>query len=56
VVLDVGTNNESLLADPDYVGIREPRLEGDEYFSLCDELMSAGEEEREGQGPYGEGG
>lgn len=41
VVLDVGTNNEELLADPDYVGVRQPRLEGDEYFSLCDEFMTA---------------
>ena len=43
VVLDVGTNNEKLLTDPDYIGIREKRLDGDEYFSLVDEFMAAGD-------------
>ena len=42
VVLDVGTNNKELLEDPDYIGVREERLEGEEYFSLVDEFMSAG--------------
>lgn len=42
VVLDVGTNNEELLANPDYVGIRKNRLEGDDYFTLVDEFMTAG--------------
>lgn len=42
VVLDVGTNNKELLEDPDYIGIRKPRLEGDEYFQLVDEFMAAG--------------
>ena len=41
VVLDVGTNNEKLLADPRYLGIRKNRLEGDEYYSLIDEFMAA---------------
>ena len=34
IVLDVGTNNEELRNDPRYLGMREPRLEGDEYYSL----------------------
>ena len=34
VMLDVGTNNEALLRDPDYIGIRKTRLEGDEYFQM----------------------
>jgi len=41
VVLDVGTNNEKLLSDPRYLGIKESRMEGEEYFALIDEFMAA---------------
>ena len=41
VVLDVGTNNEKLRADPRYLGIKKDRLEGDDYFDLIDEFMAA---------------
>lgn len=41
VVLDVGTNNEELLESDDYVGTRERRLEGDEYFEFVEEFMQA---------------
>ena len=41
VVLDVGTNNEKLLADPRYLGIKENRMEGEEYYALIDEFMAA---------------
>jgi len=41
VMLDVGTNNEELLADPEYVGLPEKRLEGDAYFDFVDEFMDA---------------
>jgi len=41
VVLDVGTNNEALREDPRYLGMREARLEGDDYYSLIDEFMAA---------------
>jgi malate dehydrogenase (oxaloacetate-decarboxylating) len=34
VSLDVGTNNEWLLADPHYLGYRAPRLRGAEYDAL----------------------
>ena len=39
--LDVGTDNENLLADPLYLGARHPRLRGDAYLSLLDELVEA---------------
>jgi hypothetical protein len=41
VTLDVGTDNETLLNDDDYMGIQEPRLDGDEYYDLVDEFMQA---------------
>jgi malate dehydrogenase (oxaloacetate-decarboxylating)(NADP+) len=41
ITLDVGTDNESLLADPLYIGIPEKRLRGGEYDALVDELMAA---------------
>jgi malate dehydrogenase (oxaloacetate-decarboxylating)(NADP+) len=41
VMLDVGTNNEALLRDPDYVGIPKTRLTGDDYDEMVDEFMTA---------------
>jgi malate dehydrogenase (oxaloacetate-decarboxylating)(NADP+) len=41
VMLDVGTNNEGLLADPYYVGLRRRRLRGPEYDELVEEFISA---------------
>jgi malate dehydrogenase (oxaloacetate-decarboxylating)(NADP+) len=41
VTLDVGTNNEALLADPLYVGFPERRLRGEPYEALVDEFVSA---------------
>lgn len=39
--LDVGTDNAALLDDPLYLGVRHPRLRGEEYFSLLDEFVAA---------------
>jgi malate dehydrogenase (decarboxylating) len=41
VVLDVGTNNERLLKDPLYMGVRRRRLTGSAYYELADELIGA---------------
>ncbi|XP_040578538.1 uncharacterized protein [Lepeophtheirus salmonis] len=41
VVLDVGTNNDKLINDPRYLGIKRARLEGEQYYELMDELMAA---------------
>ena len=41
IVLDVGTNNEKLLNDPRYLGIKDRRMEGEEYYALIDEFMAA---------------
>ncbi|XP_030382900.1 NADP-dependent malic enzyme-like [Scaptodrosophila lebanonensis] len=41
ISLDVGTDNEQLLADPLYIGARDKRLRGKEYDDLVDELMEA---------------
>jgi malate dehydrogenase (oxaloacetate-decarboxylating)(NADP+) len=40
VVLDVGTNNEHLLADPLYIGLHERRLSGAAYFDFVEEFVS----------------
>jgi malate dehydrogenase (oxaloacetate-decarboxylating)(NADP+) len=41
VMLDVGTDNAALLADPLYTGLRQPRLRGEEYADLVDEFITA---------------
>ncbi|KAI9021721.1 hypothetical protein CLU79DRAFT_752934 [Phycomyces nitens] len=41
VVLDVGTNNQELLHDPLYLGLPQPRLQGEEYYAMVDEWVRA---------------
>ena len=41
VMLDVGTNNETLLNDPYYVGLRQKRLSGAAYHDFVDEFVTA---------------
>ena len=41
VMLDVGTNNEALRADPYYVGLRQPRVRGAAYDEFVDEFITA---------------
>jgi malate dehydrogenase (oxaloacetate-decarboxylating) len=41
ISLDVGTDNETLLADDLYLGWRSPRLRGPDYDSLVEEFVQA---------------
>lgn len=41
VALDVGTNCPSLLADPLYPGLRQRRLEEEDYLEFVDEFVEA---------------
>lgn len=41
ISLDVGTDNTALTSDPNYLGVRAPRLRGPDYDSLVEELVVA---------------
>jgi malate dehydrogenase (oxaloacetate-decarboxylating) len=41
VALDVGTNNETLLDDPHYMGARHPRIKKPEYDAFIDQFIKA---------------
>jgi len=41
VVIDAGTNNQSLLDNPLYLGLKEHRVRGDRYYAYIDKFVAA---------------
>lgn len=41
VCIDVGTDNEGLLQDPFYIGLRQPRIKNEELYEFADEFVEA---------------
>ena len=40
ITIDVGTNNPQLLNDPLYLGWKQPRISGDEYYDFVDQVLT----------------
>jgi len=45
IVLDVGTNNQERLNDPEYLGWRHARITGQDYFDFIDQFVQAVKQE-----------
>ena len=45
IVLDVGTNNQERLDDPEYLGWRHERITGQDYLDFIDQFVSAVKQE-----------
>ena len=45
IILDVGTNNAERLNDPEYLGWRQERITGQEYFDFVDRFVEAVKQE-----------
>ncbi len=45
IILDVGTNNRPKLDDPEYLGWRHERVDGEEYFDFVDRFVQAVKQE-----------
>ncbi len=44
IVLDVGTNNQVLLDDPLYQGLRQHRVRGEDYLAFVDDFVAAADQ------------
>ena len=43
LVIDAGTNRQSLLDDPNYLGNRHERVRGDRYYAFIDQFVETAE-------------
>jgi len=48
IVLDVGTNNQDRLKDPEYLGWRHERITGDDYYAFIEQFVRAVKQELPG--------
>lgn len=48
IILDVGTNNKQIIADPQYLGWKHERVTGQEYFDFVDRFVEAVKQEMPG--------
>ena len=48
IVLDVGTNNQDRLKDPEYLGWRHERITGDDYYAFIERFVQAVKQELPG--------